>query len=107
MAKAQPTPEEIEAARQMVANADAAAAAEKRAAVIEKLKPFTDAGLGATTDGGAVASLIAALTANYASLADIDPSLPNLAFSTAQVLRTLDDRVRTLATANAPSQPQP
>ncbi|WP_293826025.1 hypothetical protein [uncultured Brevundimonas sp.] len=98
-----PTPEEIEAARQLVAEADAAAAAERKAAVIEKLKPFTDAGLGATADGGAVGALIAAMRANYASLAEIDGSLPNLAFSTGQVLQTLDDRVRSLAAMNAPA----
>lgn len=101
MAKTQPTPEEIEAARQMVAEADAAAAAEKKSVVLEKLKPFMDAGLGAA-EGGAVGPLITALQAGYTTLAEIDPTLPNLAFSTAQVLQTLDNRIRSLVAANSP-----
>ncbi|WP_312599053.1 hypothetical protein [Brevundimonas sp.] len=100
------TPEEVEAARQLVAQADAAAATERKAAVLATLKPFTDAGLGSTPEGGAVAALISAMRANYATLGEIDPSLPNLVFSTAQVLQTLDDRVRSLSAMNA-ATPQP
>ena len=107
MAKTQPTPEEIAAARQMVAEADAAAAAERKASVLATLTPFTDAGLGSTTEGGGVAALIGVLRANYTTLAEIDPSLPNLAFSTAQVLQTLDGRIRSLAAMNAPAAAQP
>ena len=102
-----PTPAQIAAARQMVAEADAAAAAERKASVMAMLTPFTDAGLGVTTEGGWVAALIAVLRANYTSLAEIEPSLPNLAFSTAQVLQTLDDRIRSLAAMNAPAATQP
>lgn len=103
-----PTPEEIASARQMVAEADAAAAAERKASVIATLTPFTDAGLGAAPEGGGgVAALIAVLRTNYTNLAEIDPSLPNLAFSTAQALQTLDDRIRSLATMNAPAAAQP
>ena len=102
-----PTAEEIAAARQMVAEADAAAAAERKASVLATLTPFTDAGLGSTAEGGGVAALISVLRANYTALAEIDPSLPNLAFSTAQVLQTLDDRIRSLAAMNAPAAAQP
>ena len=102
-----PTPQEIEAARQMVAEADAAAAAERKASVLATLTPFTDAGLGSTAEDGGVATLISVLRANYATLSEIDPSLPNLAFSTAQVLQTLDGRIRSLAAMNAPAAAQP
>ena len=75
--------------------------------MLATLTPFTDAGLGSMAEGGMVAALIGVLRANYTSLAEIDASLPNLAFSTAQVLQTLDDRIRSLAAMNAPAAAQP
>lgn len=102
---ADPTPEEIEAARQMVAQADAAAAAAAKASVRAKLQPLVDAGPGGDAPTGTWADLIAGLRANASGLGEIETNLPNLAFSTAQVLSTLNDRVRSLMTLNAPAEP--
>lgn len=104
---ADPTPEEIEAAREMVAQADAAAAAAAKAAVRAKLQPLIDAGLGGDAPTATWADLVAALRANASALGEIDTNLPNLAFSTAQVLSTLNDRVRSLMALNAPAEPTP
>lgn len=43
------------------------------------------------------------------ALAELDTSLPNLAFSTARVLETMNDRVRSLVAMNAaaPVAPEP
>lgn len=98
-----PTPEEIEAARQLVATADAAASEARKAEVIAKLQPLTDAGLGQDDASVSLPELITVLRNNYGALAAIDNNLPNLAFSTAQVLETLNDRVRSLVALNSPA----
>ena len=100
-----PTPEEIEAARQMVAQADAAAAEASRAAVRAKLQPLADLGFGGEAPVGSWSDLLTTLRANASALAEIDQTLPNLAFSTATVLTTLNDRVRSLLALNAPTEP--
>lgn len=106
MAKAEPTPEDIEAARAMVAAADAAARGAQKAEVIAKLQPLIDVGLGQENSQVSLPDLIAALRLNYGALASIDNNLPNLAFSTAQVLETLNDRIRSLMALNAAAAPE-
>lgn len=99
---ADPTAEEIEAARALVAAADAAAAEATKAANRLKLKPLTDIGLGGP--GPLTCSpteLVSALRASAMTLVDLDSALPNLAYSTAQVLETMQDRVRSLVAQNA------
>lgn len=98
-----PTLEEIEAARQLVDTADAAANAARKAEVLTKLQPLTDAGLGDDDASVNLRELITVLRNNYGALAAIDNNLPNLAFSTAQVLETLNDRIRSLVALNAPA----
>jgi len=98
---ATPTPEEIEAARLLVAEADAAEAEAARAAVRAKLQPLIDAGWGGESVEANWADLTSALRTNASALAEIDPNLPNLAFSTAQVCATLNDRLRSLMALNA------
>lgn len=101
MAKTQPTPEEIEVARAVVAEADAAAAADRKAAVIEKLKPFTDAGWGAPLETSTLQVAIKALREKANTLAEIDPDLSNLLFAVSQPMATADDRLRSLVAVNA------
>lgn len=97
-----PTPEEIEAARLMVSQADAAAAEARKSANRAKLSPLLDLGLGGAGPLTCSANdLAACLRANAMALADMDATLPNLAFSTAQVLETMSDRIRSLAAQNA------
>lgn len=102
-----PTPEEIKAARQMVAQADAAAAEASRAAVRAQLQPLADLGFGGEAPVGSWSDLLTALRANASALGEIEQNLPNLAFSTATVLTTLNDRVRSLLALNAPAEPAP
>lgn len=97
-----PTPEEVEAARQMVFQADAAAAEAAKAANRAKLAPLVALGLGGAGPlTCSAADLAACLRANAMALADMDATLPNLAFSSAQVLDTLSDRIRSLVSHNA------
>lgn len=99
---AKPTPEEIGAARALVATADAEADQARRAEVIATLKPLTDLGLGGDAKFKATpAELTAALRASAGALAAVDPNLPNLTLSTAQVLDTLNDRIRSLVALNS------
>jgi hypothetical protein len=102
-----PTPEEIEAARQLVAQADAAAAEAAKAAAREKLQPLADVGLGGDAPVGSWADVMDALRSNASALGAIDSNLPNLAFSTAQVLSTMNDRIRSLLAVNASAAPPP
>lgn len=101
-----PTPEEIEAARLLVSQADAAADEAARAANRTKLAPLVALGLGASGPlTGSATDLAASLRANAMALAEMDSTLPNLAFSTAQVLETMNDRIRSLVSQNAASSP--
>lgn len=108
---ADPTAEEIEAARALVAAADAAAAEATKAANRLKLQPLTNIGLGGSGPlTCSLAELVAALRSSAMTLVDLDGALPNLAFSTAQVLETMSDRVRSLVIQNAavpaPAEPE-
>lgn len=99
-----PTPEEVEAARTLVANADAEADQVRRAEVIAKLKPLTDLGLGG--DGkleGSLADIAAAIRATAPNLAELDANLPTLMFAITGPMLTLNDRIRSLVALNSPA----
>lgn len=101
------TNEEAETLRQQLAAHDAAENEAKKTANRARLAPLTALGLGG--DGPltcSLAELAAGLKTGAMTLGDLDPTLPNLAFSTAQVVETLNDRVRSLAAVNA-AAPEP
>ena len=83
MATTKPTPEEIEAARQMVAKADAEAEATKRAQNQQLIQPFLDVGLGSTEENSQVREVIRVLREKAIDLQSIDRNLPNILFVTA------------------------
>lgn len=100
------TPEEIEAMRAKVAKADAAAAASLRADRRAALQPLIDGGLGSSEEGNAVATLTKTLRDNAQLLGSMDQNLLSAAISGAQVLDTINDRVRSLwAMAQEPAEP--
>lgn len=104
-----PTEQEIEAARQIVAEADAEQAEAARLANLEAVSALTGVGLG-TDDpvGVSVRDLIQAIQSQVAvAAAASDTTLMNLFSSTASVLRTLDDRVRSIVAQNQPPAPPP
>jgi len=103
MATTKPTPEEIEAARQMVAKADAEAEATKRAQNQQLIQPFLDVGLGSTEENSQVREVIRVLREKAIDLQSIDRNLPNILFVTATSLENADDKIRSLAAMN----PQP
>jgi len=103
-----PTPEQIETKRAEVAAYDAAQAEAQKEANRAKLQPLIDIGLGGSTPlTCSSAELATALRTNAMALADLDATLPNLAFSTAQVLETMNDRIRSLAAQNAAAPAEP
>lgn len=96
-----PTPEQIEAKRAEVAAWDAAQAETQKEANRAKLQPLIDLGLGGSGPMTcSLAELASGLRASALALAELDATLPNLAFSTAQVVETLGDRVRSLVAQN-------
>lgn len=101
-----PTPEEIEAARQLVAEADAAEAAAARATNLAAVAPLTAVGLGTSEPiGVTVEALLAAIQGQVAAIAATgDDTLMTLLSSTSRCLRTLDDRVRSIVVANQPAE---
>ena len=102
MPTTKPTPEEIEAARDLVAKADAEAEAARRAANLERLAPLTALGFG--PDGeikASVPDMIAAIR-SARDLRDVHPDLADMADATARVLETFADRARTAIQANQP-----
>jgi hypothetical protein len=101
---AKPTEEEIEAARQIVAQADAEKAEAARLANLAAVEALTEIGLG-TEDpiGVSVPEFIQAIQGQVASAASAsDTTLLNLFTATANCLRTLNDRVRTIVAQNQP-----
>lgn len=102
---ANPTPEEIEAAREMVAEADARAERERRAQNLERLAPLTALGFGpGATIEASVPDMIAAIR-SARDLRDVHPDLADMADATARVLETFADRARTAIQANQPTVP--
>lgn len=96
------TPEEAEALRQQLAAHDAIQNEARKAANRAKLQPLVDLGLGGSGPlTCSPAELAAGLRAHAMALSDMDATLPNLAFSTAQVIETMGDRVRSLVAQNA------
>lgn len=103
-----PTPEQIETKRAEVAAYDAAQTEAQKEANRAKLQPLIDVGLGGSSPlTCSPTELAALLRTNAAALSDLDATLPNLAFSTAQVLETMNDRVRMLVAQNAVSPVEP
>ncbi len=104
--------EDIEQKRAEVAAFDAAQAEARKAEIRAKLQPLTDLGLGGSEALTCSPSQLAqVLRSTAATLAEVDASLPNLLFSTAQVLETANDRIRSLAMQNAaapavPAEPE-
>lgn len=108
MADTPMTDEEAAALRQQLAAHDAVQNEARKAANRAKLQPLVDLGLGGSTPLTCSATELAAcLRANAMALADMDATLPNLAFSTAQVLETMNDRIRSLAAQNAAAPAEP
>lgn len=99
-----PTEEEIEAARQIVAQADAEKAEAARLANLAAVEALTDVGFG--TDAPievSVPEFIQAIQGQVASAAAAsDTTLLNLFTATANCLRTLNDRVRSIVAQNQP-----
>jgi len=102
MPATQPTPEEIEAARNLVATADAAADMVRKSEVLAKLQPLIAAGFGGKNAVVDLAALSAVMPANYAALAEIDPNLPSQVVSVASLNQSVNDRVRNLVALNSP-----
>ncbi|SPU55863.1 Uncharacterised protein [Brevundimonas vesicularis] len=102
MPTSQPTPEDIEAARTLVATADAAADKARKAGVIANLQPLIAAGFGAENAVVDLAALSAVMPANYAALAEIDPNLPSSVMTVARLNQSINDRIRNLVALNSP-----
>lgn len=103
-----PTPEQLEAARQLLADHAASEAAASRAATRAAIAPFVAAGFGG--DGPLNVNLGEAaqiMRANMAALGAIEPTLQNLAFSGAGVLETFNDRIRQMIVQSTDPEPQP
>lgn len=97
-----PTPEQIEAARALVAQADAAEAARKRQETRDLVAPFIAAGWGApAADESPVRLAARALREKAMTMSSIDPQLPNTLFTTANIMDTVDDKIRSLAALSA------
>lgn len=98
------TPEEAAEAEARLAQyrtaQDEAARADKRAL----LQPLVDVGLGTGQITGTTQQVLEAMRNTAIPIAALDHSLSNLFMSTANVLQTLDDRVRTLWEQASPAQ---
>lgn len=101
MPSAKPTPEEIEAARALVAQADATEAAKTRQETLALIAPLVDAGWGSTDENSPVRVAAKALRDKAMTMSSIDPQLPNTLFTTATVMETVNDKIRSLAALNA------
>ena len=101
------TPEEIEQQRANVAAADAAAAAERKAAAMAVLQPFLDAGWGSSSETSPIRTAIKVAQDAAHTLQAIDPTTANLMFSMAMPMATADDKIRSLAEMNAPAAVDP
>ncbi|MET4683677.1 hypothetical protein [Brevundimonas faecalis] len=102
------TPEQIEAMRLEVQAYDAAQNEAGKAAVRALIQPLIDLGLGGSDPlTASPVQLATAMRTAAPTLASVDPSLPNLLFSTAQVFETANDRIRTLVALNAPAPASP
>lgn len=99
-----PTQEEIDAAREIVAQADAEAAEAARLANLAAVQALTDVGLGTDEPMDiSVRELVQAIQAQVqVAAAASDITLVNLFTATANCLRTLDDRVRSIVAQNQP-----
>lgn len=96
-----PTAEELEAARALIAKADAAEAARVRQENRDLAAPFIEAGWGSPDENSALRIAAKALRDKAATMATYDPNLPNTLFTTATIMETVDDKIRSMATLNA------
>lgn len=101
------TDEEIEAARRIVAQAEAEEAEAARQANLAAIEGLTAVGLGTGEPVGVtVPEFIQAIQGQIAIAASAsDTTLMTLFSSTASILRTLDDRVRSIVAQNQPPPP--
>ena len=106
MAKTKATPEEIEAARALVAEADAAAASENRKKRLAVFQPLVDAGWGSNDEASPIKAAIKAARDNAASFGVVDANFPNTLYTLATLMATVDDKVRSEVAMNQePSAP--
>lgn len=102
MPTTKPTPQEIEAARQMVAKADAEAEAARRAANLKRYPPLIVSGFG--PDGrinATPAELVEAMRA-CRLLDDVARDLSDFSDAAARIFETFADRASTAIQANQP-----
>lgn len=97
-----PTEEEVEAARQIVAQADAEQEAATRAANLAAVQGLVDLGFGVDSPVVVpISDLVQGLRQQAPLMAiSSDTTLMRLCDSTAQVLQTLNDRVRSIVALN-------
>lgn len=90
--------DDIEAMRAKVAKADAEAAAKAKDANLALLKPFVDAGIG----GDALPEIAKLFRDNAQTLGTFEPHLQSMALTGADLLMTMNDKVRSLIALNSP-----
>ncbi len=100
MAKTTTTPEEVEAARALVAQADAAAAAENRKQRLADFSPLAEAGWGSKDSNSPLLVAIRAARDNATLLAKYDINLPSTLYTLASLMATVDDKVRSEVAMN-------
>lgn len=88
------TPEEIEEARRIVAEADAAAARAEAESLIQALTPLTDLGIGTEEPPNINIGQVAAGLREAAKTANLPQNLSNLAFQLAGPFETLHFEVK-------------
>ena len=94
MAKTAATPEEIEAARALVAKADADAAAENRKQRLAAFAPLAEGGWGSSDSESPLQIAIRAARDNAQLMAQYDPNFPSTLYTLAMLMATVDDKVR-------------
>lgn len=101
---AEMTPAEAAALREQLAAYDAAQHEAAKAANRALLSPLTSIGLGGTEPlTCSLEQAVAAIRANAASLAAVDPDFPGFAFTVLPVVERLDHKLRALVAQNAPA----
>lgn len=101
MPTSQPTPEELEAARALIAKADAAEARRVRQETRDLVAPFIEAGWGSSDENSALRVAAKVLRDKAATMAAYDPNLPNTLFTTATIMENVDDKIRSMVAMSA------
>jgi hypothetical protein len=95
------TPEEIEAAYELIARTNAAEAARVRQETRDLIAPFIEAGWGSADETSAIRVAMKALREKATTMMAYDPNLLNMLFTTATIMQTVDDKIRSIAALNA------